>query len=430
MNESIIYNIDSLTLFMPLKKDPLFCVLKKIACLSDVSHIVLLWSKFVFLCVKENVNSESFFDIVFNKTLQNENLWTLAVERSAETERLNLLAEQDLQKLHNIASLDIIKLAENIAAVLKNDKSEATEEISKNIMAQAKVLCMSSAASKNNFTINYFLKYIKQHGAGVLASGTMFYWCPHKNNLYPASYPDKIMLKDLSGYEDQRNIIISNTQRFLDGRGVSNNLLLYGDRGSGKSATVKAVSNEYAQRRLRLIEVRKNNLNLLPNLIDKLKNRSSLKFIIFIDDLSFEEGGSEFNMLKAYLEGGIETKPKNIVIYATSNRRHLVKEKLIDRPASTGDVRAFDTMQEQLSLADRFGVTVIFASPSQEEYLRIAIFIAKNNGILPQDVTEEQLKEFKENALKWERWFNGRSPRTAVQFVQWTAGGSGYPWEG
>jgi predicted AAA+ superfamily ATPase len=165
----------------------------------------------------------------------------------------------------------------------------------------------------------------------------------------------------------------------------------------------------------------------------------ALRFIIFIDDLSFEETDDSFTTLKALLEGGIETKPPNTVIYATSNRRHLVKERLADRPslagAASGDVRAFDTMQEQFSLADRFGLTVVFAAPDQEEYLRIAEFVAGQRGLLPEDGTDEARRLFRENALRWERWFNGRSPRTAVQYVDWIAGlplprdGSGFPWD-
>jgi predicted AAA+ superfamily ATPase len=141
---------------------------------------------------------------------------------------------------------------------------------------------------------------------------------------------------------------------------------------------------------------------------------------VFIDDLSFESTDDSFTGLKALLEGGVERKPANVVVYATSNRRHLVKERQSDRP--DGDVRAFDTMQEQLSLADRFGLTVVFSAPNQDEYLGIAEFLARERGI-PTGET------FRANALRWERWFNGRSPRTAVQFVDWAAGGDGFPWE-
>jgi predicted AAA+ superfamily ATPase len=161
-----------------------------------------------------------------------------------------------------------------------------------------------------------------------------------------------------------------------------------------------------------------------------------LKFILFIDDLSFETQGDSFTHLKGLLEGGVEARPSNIVVYATSNRRHLVKEKFADRPAGGGiatgseaDVRAFDTMQEQLSLSDRFGVTVVFTAPDQDSFLKIAQFIAEERGLLnPLTVSDIELQTFRDNALRWERWFNGRSPRTARQFVDWLEGGEEFPW--
>jgi predicted AAA+ superfamily ATPase len=161
--------------------------------------------------------------------------------------------------------------------------------------------------------------------------------------------------------------------------------------------------------------------------------------VLFIDDLAFETLDDSFTLLKMLLEGDIEARPANVVVYATSNRRHLVKEQLADRPnttlATSGDMRAFDTMQEQFSLSDRFGLTVVFTAPTQEEFLSIAEHIAFQRGILSPDKNSEDARSdesrrvFRENALRWERWFNGRSPRTAVQYVDWLAGGAGFPWE-
>jgi predicted AAA+ superfamily ATPase len=163
----------------------------------------------------------------------------------------------------------------------------------------------------------------------------------------------------------------------------------------------------------------------------------ALRFIIFVDDLSFEIMDDSFTTLKMLLEGGIEAKPANVAVYATSNRRHLVKEHFADRPSTasaadaavTGDMRAFDTMQEQFSLADRFGLTVVFTTPGQDEFLRIAEHIALQRGILTIQADAEERRLFREQALRWERWFNGCSPRTAVQYVDWIAGGAGFPWE-
>jgi predicted AAA+ superfamily ATPase len=270
--------------------------------------------------------------------------------------------------------------------------------------------------------------YIRAHGAGELGLYSSFSWSTGAA-LRPVLNRDHITLADLTGYEDQRAIVVANTLRFLEGKsaqGGANNLLLYGDRGTGKSATVKAVCNEYAGRGLRLIEVRKGNLPELPAILDTLASRA-LRFIVCIDDLSFESTDDSFTGLKALLEGHVESRPANVVVYATSNRRHLVKERLSDRPSSAEDIRAFDTMQEQFSLADRFGITVVYTAPNQDEYLQIACFIGRQRGVL--GTGEAEIQRFRDNALRWERWFNGRSPRTAVQYVEWVAGGEGFPWE-
>ena len=230
-------------------------------------------------------------------------------------------------------------------------------------------------------------------------------------------------------------MIIANTLRFIDGK-PANNLLLHGDRGKGKSAAIKAVCNEFANRGLRLLEVRKNSLFELPRILETIAAHS-VRFIIFIDDLSFETTDDSFTALKAILEGGVETRPPNAVIYATSNRRHLIKEKIFDRPGLSlaaadlnGEVRAFETMQEQFSLADRFGLSLVFTAPDQEEYLRIAEHIAARRGILPSGgMALCDIETFRKNALRWEKWFNGRSPRTAVQYVDWLSGGADLPWK-
>jgi predicted AAA+ superfamily ATPase len=297
-----------------------------------------------------------------------------------------------------------------------------------------------------------FAAYLRRHGAGPLGRYGFFRWTggrqcgasrsaqrsdaamsrsAQRSDAAPAARPvlnpDPVRLADLSGYEDQRSVVIANTLAFLEGK-AANNLLLYGDRGTGKSATVKAVCREYLEKGLRLLELRKEDMAELPALLEYTASRG-LRFIIFIDDLAFENLDDSFTSLKGLLEGGVETRPSNTVIYATSNRRHFVKERLSDRPAGPGqglapdaEVRSFDTMQEQLSLSDRFGLTVIFTAPSQEEYLSIACFIAERRGLKPDEL-------LRQNALRWEKWFNGRSPRTASQFVDWAAAGMAFPWE-
>jgi predicted AAA+ superfamily ATPase len=281
--------------------------------------------------------------------------------------------------------------------------------------------------------IDGYAAFLQKNGAGIFSRNHAFVW--DGAALRAAAHPDRVSLLDLKLFEDKRQVVIANTKRFLEGK-AANNLLLYGDRGTGKSATVKAVANRFAKDGLRVIEVSKAHLASLPQITAQIKDQP-LKFILFIDDLSFETQDDSFTHLKGLLEGGIETRPPNIVVYATSNRRHLVKEKFSDRPAGGGiatdseaDVRAFDTMQEQLSLSDRFGVTVVFTLPAQDEFLKIAEMIAEERGLLSRLTTSDaELKAFHDNALRWERWFNGRSPRTARQFVDWLEGGEDFPWE-
>ncbi|GHT56360.1 hypothetical protein FACS1894109_05070 [Spirochaetia bacterium] len=391
-----------------------------------------------------------------------ENPFTLAAEVSVFAERgldkpvpvLRIAAAGDLDRLGRIAGFDLAALGLHIGGILRD---AGLGDAAQNIEAEARAFwaaegdVVKAAGEIFPQTGNWgaalpaLVEYIGAHGAGSLGLYRSFFWaggaggmnCGGENEttalLRPVRNGDPISLADLSGYEEQRSVVIANTLRFLEGK-HANNLLLYGDRGTGKSATVKAICNEYAPRGLRLLEVRKSDLPDLPRILGTLANRP-LPFIVFIDDLSFEAVDDSFTCLKALLEGGVEARPANVVVYATSNRRHLVKERIADRPTlaagnpADGEVRAFDTMQEQFSLADRFGLTVVYTSPSQDEYLDIACFIAEKRGILDSITATEARRLFRENALRWEKWFNGRSPRTAAQYVDWAAAGAGFPWE-
>jgi predicted AAA+ superfamily ATPase len=408
------------------------------------------WAIFTGSLVRSAGNG-SFYDAVASLTLGADNAFTRAAEKYGVMDEtlppaLKAVAAADLNRLGRIAVFDAADLGSCIADFLRNRKFEMAAEGIKTEAGAFSARTVSAVAELFPKNVPWaealpaFSSYLHRNGAGMLGLHHSFRWTGSvetAGGLQPVLNPDPIRLNQLSGYEDQRALVVSNTLRFLKGK-PANNLLLYGDRGTGKSATVKAAANEFAEQGLRLLEVRKAELLQLPFILETLGDRA-LHFIIFIDDLSFEETDDSFTTLKALLEGGIETKPPNTVIYATSNRRHLVKEHFADRPslagAASGDVRAFDTMQEQFSLADRFGLTVVFAAPDQEEYLRIAEFVAGQRGLLPEDGTDEERRLFRENALRWERWFNGRSPRTAVQYVDWIAGlplprdGSGFPWD-
>ncbi len=242
-------------------------------------------------------------------------------------------------------------------------------------------------------------------GCGIFGRFIAFKW--QNGSLHGVEHPDPVALSDLIGYEDVREQVIRNTLQFLQGY-PANNMLLYGDRGTGKSSTVKALLNEFWPRGLRLVEVPKQELANFPAIAGHLR-RLRHRFILFVDDLSFEENETDYKFLKALLEGGLEPRPANVLIYATSNRRHLVKETFADRQAQ--EVRSMDTLQEKLSLADRFGITVIFPTPDQQLFLKIVAGLAQKRNL---PLKPEQLRQ---RALQWSAWHNGRSPRAARQLV-------------
>lgn len=248
-------------------------------------------------------------------------------------------------------------------------------------------------------------------GYGMFARHHVF--ALEEGHLVPVRYPDPQRLSELPGYEREREKIIANTRALLEGR-PANNVLLYGDAGTGKSSSVKAIANEFAPDGLRLIEVKKNQLYQIPALMDELA-KNPLKFILFIDDLSFAANDDNFAALKAILEGGVGGRSHNVVVYATSNRRHLVKETMADR--SGDDLHAADTRQEMMSLAARFGLTVTFQQPDKERYDQILLELAKQYNVqMPSDQLFIKGAAFALRA-------GGRSPRVAKQFVELLAAG-------
>jgi len=248
-------------------------------------------------------------------------------------------------------------------------------------------------------------------GTGIFGRFRAFRWVHGKDGgkLEGVDYPDTVRLQDLVAYEHEREPVVRNAERFAAGL-PANNVLLYGERGTGKSSTVKALLSEYGDRGLRLIEVSKEHLDDFHELMTPLRNRHE-RFILYVDDLSFEEQETHYKALKAILEGGIESRPENVVLYATSNRRHLVRERFMDRDAMDDDVHMMDTLEEKLSLSDRFGIRVTFGAPDQDRYLEIVSALARRRQI-PLAMDEVQRR-----ALLWAQRQNGRSGRTARQFI-------------
>jgi len=259
--------------------------------------------------------------------------------------------------------------------------------------------------------------YYRECGSGLFAEYRALRW--QAGQFIGIRYSDPIKLSALVGYESQRDALLKNTEFLLSGE-MALHVLLYGSRGSGKSSLVKSLLNEYsnasgkgkAQRSLRLLEVAKSDLKDLPEIVEHLRGVSQ-KFIIFVDDLSFEEDDDAFKALKVVLEGNLTARPQNVVVYATSNRRHLIREFFVDRPTpkDNDEIHAWDTMQEKLSFSDRFGLTLTFEPANQKTYLKIIQHLAAQAEI---NITQEDLEY---QALQWATRHNGRSGRTARQFI-------------
>ena len=258
---------------------------------------------------------------------------------------------------------------------------------------------------------NHVILFYRQYGVGKFAMYKAFKVCPcgQSADIVPITNTGNIYLSDLVGYELQKKELIKNTEDFINGY-KANNVLLYGDSGTGKSSSIKAILNEYSSRGLRMIEVYKHQFGYLQEIIQQVRDRN-YKFIIYMDDLSFEDYETEYKYLKAIIEGGLEMHPGNVLLYATSNRRHLIREKWSDKDDRDDDLHTNDTVQEKLSLAARFGLSILYISPNKKEFNNIVRVLAmKNNISLPE---EELFLE----ANKWEMRHGGLSGRTAQHFL-------------
>lgn len=254
------------------------------------------------------------------------------------------------------------------------------------------------------------LTYYSCYGYGDIASFRAFRWDEDSSRLIGIKHFEEQCLSDLIGYAHQKELLVGNTEAFVTGK-PANNCLLVGARGTGKSSAVKALANEYYSQGLRLVQLQKAQLHCLPELMEVLRAYASKRFILFLDDLSFEENDPEYKSLKSAIEGGVEARPENVLIYATSNRRHLIRETWRDRLSEQDELYRDDSMNETISLSDRFGLIIQYYAPNQKEYLAIIAHMLKKQGI---ELTQEELRI---EGLRWEMAHSGRSGRTAEQFV-------------
>ena len=359
--------------------------------------------------------------------ITNENPFSLTCEKvGANDGSVNEFAKNDFKVFMNLFNYDFrpieAALGINCFSLISDYKAIVKKELmyNKNVSekVQALSLKLETAKDENEF-FNYVTDFYKAYGVGMFGLNKAFRVIGGDNGVTftPINNMDKVMLDDLIGYEIQKKKLVENTEAFVQGR-KANNALLFGDSGTGKSTSIKAIVNEYYDQGLRMIEIYKHQFKDLSNVIASIKNRN-YKFIIYMDDLSFEEFEIEYKFLKAVIEGGVETKPDNILIYATSNIRHLIKETWNDRNdmESNNGLHRSDTIEEKLSLVNRFGCQISYSKPSQKEFFDIVIGLARKNNV---KMTDEELMA---EANKWELSHGGISGRTAQQFINYCLGG-------
>ena len=359
--------------------------------------------------------------------ITNENPFSLTCEKvGANDGSVNEFAKNDFKVFMNLFNYDFrpieAALGINCFSLISDYKAIVKKELMYNKNVSEKVQALSpklETANDENEFFNYVTDFYKAYGVGMFGLNKAFRVIGGDNGVTftPINNMDKVMLDDLIGYEIQKKKLVENTEAFVQGR-KANNALLFGDSGTGKSTSIKAIVNEYYDQGLRMIEIYKHQFKDLSNVIASIKNRN-YKFIIYMDDLSFEEFEIEYKFLKAVIEGGVETKPDNILIYATSNRRHLIKETWNDRNdlESNNGLHRSDTIEEKLSLVNRFGCQISYSKPSQKEFFDIVIGLARKNNV---KMTDEELMA---EANKWELSHGGISGRTAQQFINYCLGG-------
>lgn len=414
--------LDNLLLYRNILQNPLVKKVKKLFELEAPVENAVIENCYFDICAdlikeaeKDGVRGDLWKNHIFNLILMDENIFAMSCEKLNIDENSSLYnaAFHDMEILMKLYDIDFSSIRQRI-----NDNSTSFIKEYTPVTSTKKTFFYDKMNSlRKSFDdrepievlLNKLINHYSSIGSGILSKFSSFYWS-EKGGIKGIESPDPITFDELIGYKEQKETLIQNTEAFVNGK-AANNVLLFGDRGTGKSSSVKALVNKYADRGLRLLEVSKYQICYIPEMIKVVKNHKH-RVILFIDDLSFEENETDYKYLKSVIEGRAEAKPDNVVIYATSNRRHLIKETWSDRNNGSEEIHGSDSVQEKLSLADRFGITITYLSPGQEEYLKIVEALAEKNNIsLPKE-------ELRQKAIQWELWYNGRSGRTATQFIK------------
>ncbi len=387
--KSLKHRIDSLTVFSDIKNDDVIKKLRSMISAAEAGNTDdIIESRSAFLSAMYPFTSD-LTEYVRTLIMQNENFYVKAKASGRDiSDEITSAAEHELDVLAEIAST---------GPEIFTDTADYDGFL-------PLWTCHPSDFKKD---FREKLSNISKNGYGIFAKYD-FFRLDDEGSIVPVAHPDCQSLDSLYGYERERSLIIKNTEALVSGTGASN-MLLYGDAGTGKSSTVKAVAGHFAPEGLRMIEVKKNQLYMIPQVMEELAS-NLLKFILFIDDLSFNGNDDNFSALKAALEGSISGRGNNIAIYATSNRRHLVKESMRDRDGD--ELHVNDTIQETMSLAARFGLIVTFQKPDKDGYLSIVKSLARQYGVKIDE--DELFRKAESHALR----SGGRSPRSAKQFIE------------
>lgn len=349
--------------------------------------------------IKRSYSGNILKNYIYDLIKKDENIFTISADTGKEDENIHKLTMKDIQSIKEYISktTELFEKA-GISLIFEISNTKSAPNLFFEIMEE-KDICK---------IVNNLIKYHSENGAGSFLESGSFKW--KSKEFYPIENPDFITFEQIVGYEYQKSVIIQNSEALAKGK-KANNVLLTGARGTGKSSCVKAASAMFSPLGLKILEITREQIADLGEIMEKL-SKSGRKFIIFIDDISFEAFETGYKQIKSIIDGGIEKKPENVVLYATSNRRHIVKETFSEREGHD-EVRISDAVNEKLSLSDRFGITLHFMAPTQLEYLEMVYEIADRAGIT---LDRESIKK---EALKWEITQNGKSGRTAKQFVDY-----------
>ncbi len=408
-------NLETLILYDNIRQDEIVNAAVKILNEFDYHEYITYMEADYYLIQRKLLETTDYPEIngtywqnhICRLIAESENRFSLMSEKGEPDENIGNLAAREmgeLKKLYHVEWHRIGAIFQDAEISVCSMKQKSGNGILPGCRDKVR---LALEADTNAKTADMLKEYYSEYGCGIFERFQAFLW---DDMLVGVTNYDRITFDQLIGYETQKKALIENTQFFLNGY-PANNVLLHGDRGTGKSSCVKALLNKFKDSKLKLISLNKNNVDQLYRIIESIAGRGC-KFIIFIDDLSFEDTEIGYKHFKSVIDGGIEAQPSNILIYVTSNRRHIIKETWKDR-GDSGEVHSNDGMQERLSLSDRFGLSITFTSPDKETYLKIVRGIAERENL---EIEESVLVE---EALRWDVRQKGRSGRVARQFVNY-----------